>query len=367
MKKFLILLAFCGSAAMALAQKNYTIDEIRAGWAKKTITGVKSGNIIPLLTAFNKTWRTPPATELLANPVTNEGDEDAYSITVDTPNGYVCAQELGDDGEDIEACVWKRSNGHKLFAVVYTRYYGLTPHPIALFYDYDATKGTLTPDFDVPLVQFLPSYSDRSVDFVHIKLPQQGKDVEVWEYLMPWGLYIKQTFKWDGMQPMWSSTTIDSYNDMCRQFDSTYQLEEKVKFGKYALIDFDEDNNPELWLSSNNNDNQAIFTISHEGGIQMVASTYFKTHFIFHENNVIGSAGSCGTGCFNAEYVKLGNSKVLYRFQDFQEYDYQKDEMNSTYSKDGKKLSKVEGERIYKSFGDVKDIIPLMHELEASK
>ena len=53
MKKFLILLAFCGSAAMALAQKYYTTDEIRQGWAKKTITGVKSGNILPLLTAFN--------------------------------------------------------------------------------------------------------------------------------------------------------------------------------------------------------------------------------------------------------------------------------------------------------------------------
>ena len=345
------------------AQINDTLDEIQSGWAKKTITGVKSGNILPLLTAFDQAWPTAPAAALLAHPVTNEGDEDAYSITVDTPNGYVCSQELGDDGEDIEACVWKRSNGHKLFAVVYTRYHGLTPHPIALFYDYDATKGTLTPEFDVPLVQFLPSYSDRSVDFFHIKLPQQGKDVEVWEYLMPWGLYIKQTFKWNGMQPMWSSTTIDNYDQMCRQFDSTYQLEEKVKFDKYALIDFDEDDNPELWLSSNNNDNQAIFTISLDG-IQMVASTYYKTNFVFHENNVIGSAGGCGTGCFNAEYVKLDNSKVLYRFQDFQEYDYQKDKMNSTYSKDGKELSKAEGERIYKSFGEVKDIIPLMHELK---
>jgi hypothetical protein len=362
MKKLLVLLVFSCSLFVAFAQKNYTLDEIRTGWAKKTITGVKSGNIIPLLTAFNKTWRTAPATELLAHPVTNTDDPDAYAIVVDTPNGFVSAQELGDDGEDIQACVWKRSNGHKLFAVVYTRYYGLTPHPISLFYDYDATKGILTPEFDVPMVQYLPAYSDPSVDFVHIDLPQKGKDVVVTEYLMPWGISIKRTFKWNGMQPMWSSTTIDSYEKMCRVFDDTYQLEEKVKFDKFVLFDFDEDNNPELWLSSSNNDNQAIFTVNHDG-IEMVASTYYKTHLIFHENNVIGSAGSCGTGCFNAEYTKLGNSKALYRFQDFQEYDYQKDEMNSTYSKDGKKLSQAEGERIYKSFGDVREIIPLMHEL----
>ena len=362
MKKFLILSIFSCSVILSFAQKNYTLDEIRSGWAKKTITGVKSGNILPLLTAFNKTWRTAPATELLAHPVTNEGDEDAYSITVDTPNGYVSAQELGDDGEDIAACVWKRSNGHKLFAVVYTRYHGLAPHPIALFYDYDATKGTLTPEFDVPLVQLLPSYNDRSVDLVHIKLPQQGKDVEVWEYLMPWGCYIKQTYKWNGMEPVYSSTTIDNYDQMCRQFDNTYQLADKVRFDKYALFDFDEDNNPELWLSSDNNENQAIFTVSHDG-IQMVASTYYKTHFSFYENSVIGSAGSCGTGCFRADYVKLNNSKPVYRFADMQSYDYQKDEMISTYYKDEKEVSNAEGERLIKSFGAAKEITTLMLEL----
>ena len=366
MKKLLALLLLINcqrSTIKCFAQKYYDIDEIRYGWAKKTITGVKSGNILPLLTAFNNTWRTAPATELLAHPVTNENFEDSYAIVVDTPNGYVSAAELGDDGEDIEACVWKRSNGHKLFAVVYTRYHGLTPHPIALFYDYDATKGTLAPEFDVQLVQFLPSFSDPSVDFVHISLPQKGKDVVVTEYLMPWGLTITQTYKWNGMEPQWDSTAIEKYNQMCQQFDNKYQLGEKVTFDKYALIDFDEDNNPELWLSAENDENQAIYAMGHDK-IEMVASTYYKTHFIFHENNVIGSAGSCGTGCFNADYVKLEQSKPLYRFTDFQEYNYQKDEMFSTYSKDDKKLSQAEGERIMKSFGEVKDIIPLMHRLK---
>lgn len=350
----------------SFAQKNYDIDEIRAGWAKKTITGVKDGNILTLLTAFNKTWRTAPATELLAHPVSNENHEDAYAIVVDRPNGYVSAAELGDDGEDIEACVWKRSNGHKLFAVVYTRYHGLTPHPIALFYDYDATKGSLTPDFDVPLVQFMPSFADRTVDMVHIHLPQKGKDVVVDEYVMPWGISIKQTYKWNGMQPEWTNTTIESYDQMYRLYDTTYQLPEKVKFDRYALYDFDEDDNPELWVSSANNDNQAIYTIR-QGKIEMLASTYYKTHFIFHENCVIGSAGSCGTGCFRADYTKLGESKPVYRFADQQDYNYQKDEMVSTYYKDGQKVSEAEGERIMKSFGEVKDIIPLMHELSANR
>ena len=366
MKKFLILLAFCGSAAMALAQKYYTTDEIRQGWAKKTITGVKSGNILPLLTAFNKTWRTAPATALLASPVTNENHEDSYAIVVDTPNGYVSAAELGDDGEDIEACVWKRSNGHKLFAVVYTRYHGLTPHPISLFYDYDATKGTLTPEFDVQLVQFMPSFADPSVDFVHISLPQKGKDVVVTEYIMPWGFSIKQTYKWDGMAPVWASTTVENFAKMKKMYDAQYEIPD-VKFSKLALYDFDEDNNPELWVSTEDDGNQALFAIHSENNIQMIASTYYKTHLLFHENNVVGSAGSCGTGCFRADYTKLENSVPVYRFADQQDYNYQKEDMISTYYKDDKKVSDAEGKRILDSFGEVKDIIPLMHEFEASK
>ena len=121
MKRTLILLAFSCLFVVAFAQKNYTTDEIRTGWAKKTITGVKSGNILPLLTAFNNTWRTAPATAILKDGTNPAAQDNEYHFVVDTPNGFVSAGELGDDGEDLQACVWKRSNGHKLFAVVYTR------------------------------------------------------------------------------------------------------------------------------------------------------------------------------------------------------------------------------------------------------
>ncbi len=228
MKKLLIALAFSVLSLASFAQQYVTIDQIRAGWTKKNITGVKDGNILTLFTAFNKTWRTVPGSELLAHPVTNTGDEDAYAIVVDRSNGYVSAQELGDDGEDIAACVWKRSNGHKLFAVVYTRYHGLTPHPIALFYDYDGAKKTLTPEDNV-LSNFVPSYNDPCVDMVHIRLPQEGKAVVVDEYIMPWGFSIKHTYQWDGMRPKFSDTQIENMDRMCRQYDNRYQLEEKVK------------------------------------------------------------------------------------------------------------------------------------------
>ena len=97
----------------------------------------------------------------------------------------------------------------------------------------------------------------------------------------------------------------------------------------------------------------------------MVASTYFKTHLIFFENNVVGSAGSCGTGCFHVDYTKLENSRPVFRFADQQDYNYQKEDMISTYYKDDKKVSDAEGARIIKSFGEAKEITPLMHRFEA--
>ena len=366
MKKVEILLVCLLMAVAAQAQKNYDIDEIRTGWAKKAIAGVKDGNILTLLTAFNKTWRTAPATELLAHPVSNEGNEDAYAIVVDKPNGFVSAKELGDDGEDIEACVWKRNNGHRLFAVVYTRYHGLTPHPIALFYDYDATKGMLNPEFDVQLVQFLPSFSDPSVDFVHMTLPQKGKDVVVTEYIMPWGFSIKQTYKWDGMKPVWSSASIENMDKILAVHEKEAVTDLDVEFTKYALMDFDEDNRPELWLSDESGDNQAIFAIHGENDIEMLAATYFKTHFSFYNNNgivAICTAGSCGTGCFSADFVLLNDSKPVGTFQDFQEWNYKKDEMEHTYSRDEKKLSQKEGVKFLDSLGEAMDITPLMHGL----
>lgn len=364
MKKFLSLILFSCSFFFAHAQKFCTIDDIRAGWTQKTITGVKDGNILTLVTAFNKTWHTQPATDLLKNPVTNESEGDAYNIVVDRPNGYVSAYELGDDGESFEACVWKRSNGHKLFAYVFQRMFGLSVHQIILFYDYDPAKGTLTPEQN-ELTRFSASYDHPdgpSGLVVTYHLPRQGKDVVVQEYLMEWYLSIHHVYAWDGMNHHFYGVNIDQFDHLQSLYIQKYGEFEMSKFTQYTLYDFDEDNNPELWLSSENGDYQAIYSIV-RGNTEMVESTYYKTHFLFYPNT-IGSAGGCGTGCFDAHYVVLKDSKPLHTFEDFQEWNFEKDEMNHTYSFDGKEVSVKEGERILESFGKSVEITPQFRPLQ---
>ena len=362
MKKTIAALILCMAFCTVSAQRYCSLDEISNGWRRKTITGVQSGNILPLLTAFNQTWRTEAGTALLKDGRNPSRQDDAYHFVVDTPNGYVSASELGDDGENISACVWKRANGNKLFAVVVTKHHGLFPQTEAFFYDYNPKTCTLKPEIN-EITGFEPSFNaSYGVDAVNIKLPQHGKAVEIEEYIMGWGASIKHTFVWNGMEPKWSHVDIDNYN----RIKSLYTISEP-NFTKYSLVDIDEDNIPELWLFSENNDNQAIYSLAN-GNISLLSSKYFKTDYTFFKNGantVILCAGSCGTGCFSAEYTVLDHSKIKYTLHDMQSYNYEKDEMISSFSKNGKDISTAEGERLIKSFGQPVEIHPFITLLRA--
>ena len=363
MKRILLLLVFSASLFTAYCQNLKELETIQKGWAKKVITGVKDGNIFSLLTAFNRVWPTEPGTAILTDGENPAAQEDCYQFEIDRPNGYVSAVELGDFGQDLSACVWRRSNGHRLFAVMFRQSVGVFPYSIVLFYDYDKSKRTLTPERH-PLTDFRPAYPlGESVDAVSIELPRVGKDVVVSEYIMPWGCSIKHTYKWDGMRPHWYSSTIEHLDKMERIYNDQYELAEQVNFIKYCLHDFDEDHNPELWLFSDNDDYQAIYSIRQEN-VQMLSSTYYKTQFsFFPDAAAICSSGGCGTGCMRADYVVLKESSPLYRFADQQDWDNTADDMVSTYFKDGVELSKAEGERIMECFKNPVEIEPDKREM----
>lgn len=141
---------------------------------------------------------------------------------------------------------------------------------------------------------------------------------------------------------------------MQSMYDELNLLGDNVKFTKYMTYDFDADGKKEFWMSSDNDENQAIFSIV-DGKLTLLASTYFKTSFSFYPG-VIVSAGGCGTGCFSVEYTVLKNSKRVYLLNEMQSYNFEKDTMESEYSKDDKEISKAEGERIVNGFGKAVDV-----------
>ena len=364
MKRMLLFFVFSATLLTVSAQKLYELDDLRAGWAKKTITGVQNGNIIALLTAFNKAWPTAPGTAILKDGENPDAQDNEYHFEIDKPNGYVSAGELGDYGQDLAACVWRRSNGHRLFAVDYCQSVGVFPQSSVFFYDYDAAKGTLTPEPNA-LTRFEPSFPvGEQSDAVLFQLPKVGKDVVVNEYMTYWGFSIKHHYKWNGMSPQWTSTTIEHFDEMQDMYNSWYQGGEEIEFTKFGLIDFDEDHNPELWLFSDNEEYQAIFAIRSEK-IKMVGKTYYKTQFsFFPDASAICYSGGCGTGCMRADYTVLKGSQPLYTFADQQDWNNQEDTYESTYFKDEVEISKAEGERIMERFTEPTEIVPFKHPLQ---
>ena len=360
MKKFLTISILCLSFLSAISQNFTNIEELGAGWDKKTITGVKDGSILSLVGAFNKEWHNRPTTDLLKNPVSNDGEGD-YEIIVDSPNGYVSAFELGDDGESFAACVWKRNNGHRLFAYVFQKMHGLSISQIILFYDYNPDKGTLTPEHN-ELTEFTPSFND-SYHPVTYQLPQEGKDIVVNEYFMNWYSSIRHIYKWDGMELHFNSVEIEKFDVLCKEYDELFDAFEDSDFTKYTLYDFDEDGNPELWLSSENEDYQAIYSVV-KGEIELLQGTYFKTSFIFY-NNAIAAAGSCGTGCFATQCVIIKDSKPFRSCDEFQTWNFNKNKMECSYAIDGNEnVSRKEGEQMFKSLGKPIEITPKFRKLK---
>ena len=126
MKKYLLLLLAATTSMCALATENHSLEEIRDQWTSRNIKVPKGGenpNIVQLLTAFQNAWGTyviDPVLRCAKDPrFTSKKDEETDGeIIVDRKNGYACLDNGGTDSGYMETCVWRRNNGHRLFAIV---------------------------------------------------------------------------------------------------------------------------------------------------------------------------------------------------------------------------------------------------------
>lgn len=211
MRRRFVITALCmctliSSLAQEKAFENTPLEDIERGWKTKPLDNVINGSLGIMLERFDQTWPTWMVGEVrsamekgLSRVVLDE--ETSLTVTVDSQNGYVEVSDGGTDGEYMSACVWNRSNGHRLLAVCL----GKPTDPFidfVCFYDYDAARKCLTPEPEI-----LKGYrwGDRKeYTQMFCKLPRKGKNVVVEE----WGKegLMQHTFIWDGMKPVLSKT-----------------------------------------------------------------------------------------------------------------------------------------------------------------
>ncbi|MBQ8988409.1 MAG: hypothetical protein IJ067_01795 [Prevotella sp.] len=349
MRRLSLMLVSALMALTASAQTRFSIDQVHQSWTTMSIPAAKqNGGIIQLVEAFNKAWPTYSVTEFLKD-AKRPADHQQWIITVDRLNGFVSFAEGSDDqaSEVMQACVWKRSDGHKLFAVAFMQH-ASEVRAFTAFYDYDPATGILRPQQALADL-FTPN---EPKGFITISLPQHGKDMKVQEYFINAGRGITHIYPWDGMKPGRERVEIEDIQQMWNTYQDQAMMDGEQPVSRYALIDIDRDGSPELMLGSEDDDYQAVYAL-YDGQWQMIAAKDYKRQLNFFPPKAVGSSGGCGTGCFYIDWTLLENSRPKHHIENSQEYNFQDDKMVDNYSLDGREIVHAEeGNRLVKSFGE---------------
>ena len=361
-----VLMAFCLST-MSVSAQNAESAAMLKKLQSTTIKGVKGDRIIPIFEAFNKKWETGAGNSILLkhknpakfNAINTPENGPVIDVVIDQSNGYVSADNGGGDGDYIEACIWKRKNGHRLFAV----HLGDPVDPeidLVCFYDYNPATKTLTPEKS-EVNSFKQSFNKDSNNFFTYSLPREGKNLIVEETFYAWhnpdNILIEPSlhhiYTFDGMKLHYSATKIEYYDQLMQEFkENAIDSDIDTEMTRFALIDIDNDNTPEIWLSDAKGENTSVYCVN-EGKAVLLGESNYKYSVSFFKDVVL-TAGGCGTGCYYTSHKRIKNSNVdcvlnciatypvLENGEIGEEYEYHMNE---------KELTREEGEKMVKSFG----------------
>ena len=198
MKKLILILALI----VPIVAQGVSIQTIKKGWKSKVITNVPTGGLGIMLERFDQTWPTSVGADVCQVMMTGMDSQvldrtTNYKVTNDPKNGYVETSDEGSDRQYMRACVWRRSNGHRLFAVVI----GQPVNPeieIVCFYDYDPKKCQLTPE-PKAIGDWMDITARGDYSFT---LPRYGKEFLILDSRDQ----LMHHFKWNGMRPVFDHT-----------------------------------------------------------------------------------------------------------------------------------------------------------------
>lgn len=346
--KTLLFVALLGLLTVACKENKpiMTIDQVNEQWQTATINKVQNADVMDMVVAFQKQWPTNCVAMFLED-VKLPVEEQQYLSFYNPENDYVMFSEGSDDrdAEGMEAKVWHRTNGHKLFAISFDQYSSDVKDFVA-FFDYDPAKKTLTPE-TTRANFFTPSHTNVIVGYI---LPEYGELLEVNEYFWNWGWPLRHFYEWDGMNFTDPEVVFEGMYEIMDEFYDGYMTYEMDDFSKYALIDIDEDGEPEIWLSTEDEAYQVVLSVV-QGEVKILAGKDFKRDLFFYKG-VVGDAGGCGTGCYYVQYTTLKDSAPESVLTDMQSYNFKTDGVDDEYYKDGEALTNEEGDALVKSFGE---------------
>lgn len=249
--------------------------DVNAQWRDKVIS-VKGGgaapNIVTLLQAFQQALPTFVVDEVLKYGLQQKDGvpykEDEYtSIVIDRKNGYADLSSPT-DCDQVQATVWKRKDGHRLFAVsLYEQH--VMPQNLLCWYDYDPQTETMKAERS-PLEDFKP---DIQLDAIGWSLPQKGTDFCIHEYY-PRLPCITHVYQWDGQQHHHGKVRIENFHYQSYGEEGSERGNTASDDGwkYYALTHLGDNETPVLWLSKERNMKQCALFTPYKSHVSLIGS-----------------------------------------------------------------------------------------------
>jgi len=214
-------------------------------WQTKTIKVEKGGSkpdIVSLLQAFHKTWNTAAVSTLLGhaedpNFTTYINMDTGGGVTLNRNNGYAQVAAGDTDDDTMEAAVWKRSNGHRLF-LLYTftpveDLRGIPAQQAVCCYDYDPKTETLTPEQNI-----VTQFKAKEGQYAVYSLPSEGTTLSIQDCNKSFeGTY--HIFTWNGQQ--FAEASIYTDKEFTSQINGTWMCKDENKPALTFIITNDDD------------------------------------------------------------------------------------------------------------------------------
>lgn len=258
MKRFLV----CMISLLAVGvggMKAQVMDnaDVNARWSKTTIN-VKNGgqapDVVKLLRAFNEAMPTWVVREVLKQAdhpakgtrqsgtasVLEGKEDDDFRIFIDRKNGYADLASQT-DVDQMSACVWRKENGHRIFAVsLYEQH--VMPQHLLCWYDYDPQTQKMTPAKS-PLEAFEPDVKGTDIGW---NLPMTGTDFTITEYYV--GLpAVTHVYKWDRKQFHFDHTEMPDFEyRLSADSKSTERISQGNAWSHYCIMDLTGEGRPLL-------------------------------------------------------------------------------------------------------------------------
>ena len=264
MKKTIITFTMLVCAISVAAQNFLDNSEVNNQWFKTTIpvkNGGQAPDVVKLLRAFNEampTWVVGEVLEQADHPakgtrqsgtasIWDGEEEDDYRILIDRRNGYVDLESQTDVNQ-MSACVWRKDNGHRIFAVsLYEQH--VMPQNLLCWYDYDPQTQKMTPAKS-PVEMFEPNVKDADIGWC---LPMTGTDFTITEYYvgMP---AITHVYKWDRKQFNFDHTEMPDFEyKLAVGSKVTARISEGYAWTHYCVLDLTGNGNPVIAFCNFNN------------------------------------------------------------------------------------------------------------------